>query len=89
MKAYFKFYPWKCDLGIEADIRSMFSWINSHPELGKVQRERKERSSLNQFKLFQVDVCINNAGLSTSETLRDGSMKSWRTMLDVNVLGKR
>jgi len=63
-----KFYPRKCDLANEADIRSMFSWITSHPELGK------------------VDVCINNAGLSTSETLRAGSMESWRTMLDVNVL---
>ena len=47
----------------------MFSWIESHPELGK------------------VDVCINNAGLSTAESLAEGSMESWRQMVDVNVLG--
>ena len=50
-------------------LRELFSWISSHPELGK------------------VDVCINNAGLSTSESLAEGSMKSWRQMVDVNVLG--
>ena len=47
----------------------MFAWIESHPELGK------------------VDVCINNAGLSTAETLTEGTMESWRQMMDVNVLG--
>ena len=51
--------------------RSMFSWIETHPELGK------------------VDVCINNAGLSTAETLSEGTMESWRQMMDVNVLGRR
>ena len=34
-----------------------------------------------------VDVCINNAGLSTSESLRAGTVQGWRSMLDVNVLG--
>ena len=34
-----------------------------------------------------VDVCINNAGLSTSESLRAGTVRGWRSMLDVNVLG--
>ena len=48
----------------------MFTWIESNPDLGR------------------VDVCINNAGLSTAETLTEGSMDSWRKMLDVNVLGK-
>ena len=48
----------------------MFSWIESHPDLGR------------------VDVCVNNAGLSSAETLTEGSMESWRQMLDVNVLGK-
>ena len=38
-----KFYPRKCDLANEADIRSMFSWINSHPELGKVPWDEKLR----------------------------------------------
>lgn len=63
-----KFYPRKCDLTSEEDIRSMFDWICSNPELGK------------------VDVCINNAGLSTAETLLDGNVESWKRMLDVNVL---
>jgi len=58
----------KCDLTKEDEIRSMFSWIESHPDLGR------------------VDVCVNNAGLSTAETLTEGSMESWRKMLDVNVL---
>jgi len=58
----------KCDMRSEKDIREMFAWIESHPELGK------------------VDVCINNAGLSTAETLTEGTMESWRQMMDVNVL---
>ena len=37
-------------------------------------------------ELGKVDVCINNAGLSSAENLREGSMESWRKMLDVNVL---
>ena len=64
----FQFFPRKCDLRNETDIRSMFDWISSHPDLGK------------------VDVCINNAGMSTAENLLEGSMESWRSMLDVNVL---
>lgn len=36
--------------------------------------------------LGKVDVCINNAGLSTAETLMEGKMEDWRRMLDVNVL---
>jgi len=58
----------KCDMSNEVEIRSMFSWIESHPDLGR------------------VDVCVNNAGLSSAETLTEGSMESWRQMLDVNVL---
>merc|ERR1719420_1707076 len=49
-----KFFPRKCDLRNETDIRSMFDWISSHPDLGK------------------VDVCINNAGMSTAENLLSG-----------------
>ena len=37
--------------------------------------------------LIGVDVCINNAGLSTSESLLAGTVQGWRSMLDVNVLG--
>ena len=37
-------------------------------------------------ELGKVDVCINNAGLSTAETLLDGNVESWKRMLDVNVL---
>merc|ERR1712029_1125238 len=62
-----KFFPRKCDLRNETDIRSMFDWISSHPDLRK------------------VDVRINNAGMSTAENLLEGSMESWRSMLDVNV----
>merc|ERR1712096_77407 len=58
----------KCDMRNESEIRLMFSWIETHPELGK------------------VNVCINNAGLSTAETLSEGTMESWRQMMDVNVL---
>merc|ERR1711868_366170 len=63
-----KFFPRKCDLRNETDIRSIFDWISTHPDLGR------------------VDVCINNAGMSTAENLLEGSMESWRSMLDVNVL---
>ena len=50
----------------------MFSWIESHPELGK------------------VDVCINNAGLSTSESLAEGSIEalSLCTQLSVQSMTK-
>ena len=64
-----KFYYRACDLSEEADIRSLFSWIENHPDLGR------------------VDVCVNNAGFSTSETLTEGDFASWRKMMDVNVLG--
>ena len=47
----------------------MFNWIESHPDLGR------------------VDICINNAGFSTSNTLLEGNFASWRKMMDVNVLG--
>ncbi|XP_063613630.1 dehydrogenase/reductase SDR family member 11-like [Penaeus indicus] len=33
-----------------------------------------------------VDVCINNAGLSHSHSLLDGTTEEWREMLDVNVV---
>merc|ERR1711874_512375 len=51
-----------------ADIRALFSWIENHPDLGR------------------VDVCVNNAGFGTSETLTEGDFASWRKMMDVNVL---
>lgn len=63
-----KLFPRKCDMRSESEIRAMFTWVEDHPQLGR------------------VDVCVNNAGLSTAETLTDGSMESWRNMLDVNVL---
>merc|ERR1719411_855392 len=40
----------------------------------------------NHPDMGKVDVCINNAGMSTAENLLHGSMESWRSMLDVNVL---
>ncbi|KAG2469355.1 dehydrogenase/reductase SDR family member 11-like [Polypterus senegalus] len=33
-----------------------------------------------------VDVCINNAGLAHAEPLLSGKTKSWRNMIDVNIL---
>ena len=66
---FVQFYYRQCDLAKEEDIRSLFAWIESHPDLGK------------------VDICINNAGFSTSNTLLDGNFASWRKMMDVNVLG--
>jgi len=33
-----------------------------------------------------VDVCINNAGMSTSESLLEGNYKNWKKMMDINVL---
>ena len=66
---FVQFYYRQCDLAQEEDIRSLFSWIESHPDLGR------------------VDICINNAGFSTSNTLLEGNFASWRKMMDVNVLG--
>jgi len=63
-----KLLPRKCDMRNEEEIRAMFAWVESHPDLGR------------------VDVCINNAGLSTAQTLTEGTMEGWRQMLDVNVL---
>jgi len=63
-----KFYYRACDLSEEADIRSLFSWIEKHPDLGR------------------VDICVNNAGFSSANTLLDGDFASWRKMMDVNVL---
>ena len=40
-------------------------------------------------ELGAVDVIINNAGLSTAQTLTEGTMEGWREMVDVNILGKR
>ena len=45
--------------------------------------------SLSLKELGRVDVCINNAGMSTAETLSEGSMDSWRKMLNINVLGQQ
>ena len=36
--------------------------------------------------LGRVDVCVNNAGLSSSESLLEGRVEDWRRMLDVNVV---
>jgi len=38
-------------------------------------------------ELGRVDVCINNAGMSTSESLLDGKYENWKKMLNINVLG--
>jgi len=37
-------------------------------------------------ELGAVDVIINNAGLSTAQTLTEGTMEGWREMVDVNIL---
>ena len=39
-------------------------------------------------ELGQVDVCINNAGMSTAETLLQGKYENWKKMMDINVIGK-
>jgi len=36
--------------------------------------------------LGRIDVCVNNAGLSSSESLLEGRVEDWRRMLDVNVV---
>ena len=62
-----------------------------HPRVCDLSSEEDIRALFSwitaQPGLGGVDVCINNAGLSTSESLRAGSVQGWRTMLDVNVLG--
>jgi len=37
-------------------------------------------------ELGQVDVCVNNAGISSAATLAQGTMQEWKSMMDVNVL---
>jgi len=37
--------------------------------------------------LGQVDVCVPNAGFSHPGSLMEGSVKEWKDMLDVNVIG--
>eukprot|EP00118_Oscarella_pearsei_P024918 m.307116 g.307116 ORF g.307116 m.307116 type:complete len:255 (+) comp41917_c0_seq1:40-804(+) len=51
----------------------------------------KEDEILAVFKRIKeetggVDVCINNAGLSSGDNIIDGSTEGWRNTLDVNVL---
>jgi len=36
--------------------------------------------------LGRIDICVNNAGLSSGTSLMEGSMAEWRKMMDVNVL---
>jgi len=38
-------------------------------------------------ELGNVDVCINNAGMSTAENLLDGTYENWSKMISINVLG--
>lgn len=38
-------------------------------------------------ELGRVDVCINNAGMSTAESLSEGVYDHWKKMLNINVLG--
>lgn len=37
-------------------------------------------------ELGRIDICINNAGMSTAETLLEGKYENWRKMLNINVL---
>merc|ERR1711981_668232 len=41
----------------------------------------------NNPNLGKVDVCIPNAGFSTSDSLMEGSVADWKKMMDVNVIG--
>ena len=34
-----------------------------------------------------VDVCVNNAGLSSGQSIIDGTTEGWKTMLDVKGAG--
>jgi NADP-dependent 3-hydroxy acid dehydrogenase YdfG len=36
--------------------------------------------------LGKVDVCINNAGMSTPETLLEGKYENWKKMMNINVV---
>lgn len=38
-------------------------------------------------ELGKVDICINNAGMSTSETLLEGKYENWKKMMNINVVG--
>ena len=38
-------------------------------------------------ELGKVDVCVPNAGFSTSANLMEGSVSDWKRMMDVNVIG--
>ena len=40
----------------------------------------------NQPSLGKIDVCIPNAGLCIGNSLLDGSVQEWKTMMDVNVI---
>ncbi len=35
----------------------------------------------------QVDVCVNNAGMSTKEALLEGKYENWKRMMNINVTG--
>jgi len=55
-----------------------------------LQDERDIRSMFDWIEgnsdLGRIDICINNAGLSSRGSLMEGTMSDWRRMLDVNVL---
>jgi len=40
----------------------------------------------NNKELGQVDVCINNAGMSTKENLIEGNYDNWKRMMSINVI---
>lgn len=40
-----------------------------------------------QEELGRVDVCVNNAGMSTAENLLNGKYENWQKMMNINVLG--
>ena len=37
--------------------------------------------------LQKVDMCINNAGMSSPESLLDGKYENWKKMMNINVVG--
>ena len=49
---------------------------------------RRESDIMDMFQLIRskygrLDVCINNAGVLSMNTLTDGTIEEWREMLDV------